>query len=214
MLRPVDHTFLFLFSFSWIPPKPFLLSLPQHWCNRNPQLAAACSTLTIQHWHCILQHHWWEKRTYVDFGSVWHPYYCFNNYFWGALPSHTGVGWASSMGTSHPRNRLCPGDTSWSPDSIKAQIWVSGNLSEEGLSKNHRVKVDPEELVRNSWKPSCTAGIMETGLEKINWGHHGKDAKTVRAKKGLQDQAQHQQCRYNGCQNRSIWWHPVQRCQP
>lgn len=128
-------------SFPWIPQKPFLLPQPQHQCNRNPQLAASCSTLTIQHQHCVLQHHWWEKHTYVDFGSVWQPYYCFKNSSREAFPSHADVGCPSSKGTSCPRNRLRPGGASWSPDSIKAQIWVSGNLSEGGLSKKPRVKV-------------------------------------------------------------------------
>lgn len=55
---------------------------------------------------------------------------------------------------------------------------------------------------------------MEMGLEKISRGHHGKDAKLVRAENGLQDRAQHQQCKYDGCQSPSKWQHPVQRAQP
>lgn len=134
----------------WIPLKSFLLPQPHHQCNENPKPAVSCNILPTHHQQCILQHYWWEKHTYVGFGSVWHPYYCFKNSSQGALPLHAGVDWPSSTGTISPRNRLRPRDVYWSPDSIKAWIWVSGNLSEKGLSKTHRVEVkQATQILRN-----------------------------------------------------------------
>lgn len=128
-------------SFPWIPPKAFLAApptAPRQWEPTTRCILQRPDNITQ---HCLLQHYWWKKHIYIDFGSVWHPYYCFKTSSRGALPLHASVGGPSSPGTKCPRNRLCPGDAFWSPDSIKTQIWVSGNLSEEGLSKNHRVKV-------------------------------------------------------------------------